>query len=58
MPAARKSAAKKPTAQQCTTCKGSGEVAVHVQVGSRRKRTTEHEQTGLCLTCLGSGEKE
>ncbi|GAA2087895.1 hypothetical protein GCM10009801_51180 [Streptomyces albiaxialis] len=52
MAAKRKTAAKKP----CGPCKGTGEASVRVVVGARRKRTTEHQQTGMCLNCLGTGE--
>ncbi|NGO72556.1 hypothetical protein [Streptomyces boncukensis] len=51
-PASGKSAA----AAKCPTCKGSGETSVRVVVGSRRKHTTDDHQSGLCLTCMGSGE--
>ncbi|WP_197351385.1 hypothetical protein [Streptomyces bathyalis] len=50
MPATRKPKAP----QKCATCKGSGEVSKTVRVG--RKRRTVGQQTGLCLTCFGSGE--
>ncbi|MFE6807997.1 hypothetical protein ACFVEN_41090 [Streptomyces sp. NPDC057681] len=52
--AARKPSARKPTAKKCPACKGSGEVAVSVRVG--RKRRVAGQQTGLCLGCLGTGE--
>ncbi|MFG2458010.1 hypothetical protein ACGFWE_13205 [Streptomyces sp. NPDC048523] len=39
---------------KCPTCKGSGEVSRTVLVG--RKRRSVGKQTGICLTCLGSGE--
>ncbi|WP_197352138.1 hypothetical protein [Streptomyces bathyalis] len=53
MPATRKpTRAKAP--EKCDTCKGTGEVSKTVRVG-RRQRTVG-QQTGLCLTCLGSGE--
>jgi DnaJ-class molecular chaperone len=39
---------------KCPTCKGSGEVSRTVRVG--RKHRTVGRQTGICLTCLGSGE--
>lgn len=39
---------------KCPTCKGSGEVSRTVHVG--RKRRPAGQQTGICLTCLGSGE--
>ncbi|MEV1026968.1 hypothetical protein [Streptomyces sp. NPDC050264] len=41
-------------AAACRTCKGSGEVSVPVRVG--RKHRVAGQQTGMCLTCLGSGE--
>lgn len=47
-------AAAEPEPAKCPTCKGSGEVSRTVRVG--RKRRTVGRQTGLCLTCLGSGE--
>ncbi|RAJ88885.1 hypothetical protein K377_02349 [Streptomyces sp. PsTaAH-137] len=49
-------AAKKAPAPAapCPTCKGSGEVSVPVRVG--RKRRSVGSQTGMCLTCFGSGE--
>lgn len=40
--------------KKCGTCQGSGEVSKTVRVG--RKRRAVGQQTGLCLTCLGSGE--
>ncbi|WP_198535610.1 hypothetical protein [Streptomyces caatingaensis] len=43
-----------PEPPKCPTCKGTGEVSRTVRVG--RKRRTVGQQTGLCLTCLGSGE--
>ncbi|MFG2462457.1 hypothetical protein ACGFWE_36085 [Streptomyces sp. NPDC048523] len=39
---------------KCPTCKGSGEISRAVHVG--RKRRPVGQQTGICLTCLGSGE--
>ncbi len=48
----RKATTPEPT--QCPTCKGTGEVSRTVRVG--RDRRTVGRQTGLCLTCLGSGE--
>ncbi|MGQ4382866.1 hypothetical protein [Streptomyces sp. SAS_270] len=53
-PAARKPAVRKPRAKQCPACKGTGEVAVTVRVG--RKRRLVGQQTGLCLGCFGTGE--
>ncbi|WP_428953069.1 hypothetical protein [Streptomyces sp. cg35] len=43
-----------PAPAACPVCKGSGEVSVTVRVG--RKRRVAGQQTGMCLTCLGSGE--
>ena len=41
-------------AEKCATCKGSGEISKTVRVG--RKHRAVGQQTGLCLTCFGSGE--
>ncbi|MEU8527890.1 hypothetical protein AB0C77_20210 [Streptomyces sp. NPDC048629] len=38
----------------CPACEGSGEVPRAVRVG--RKRHVVGEQSGICLTCLGTGE--
>ncbi|WOX23354.1 hypothetical protein [Streptomyces solicathayae] len=38
----------------CPSCEGRGEVSHTVRVG--RKRRVVGEQSGLCLTCLGTGE--
>ncbi|MFK8908898.1 hypothetical protein [Streptomyces sp. YS-3] len=38
---------------KCPACKGSGEVSRSVRVGRRHR--VVGQQTGLCLTCLGSG---
>ncbi|WNC01869.1 hypothetical protein Q2K21_29520 [Streptomyces sp. CGMCC 4.7035] len=43
-----------PQPTPCETCKGAGEVSRTVRVG--RKHRVVGQQTGLCLTCLGSGE--
>jgi DnaJ-class molecular chaperone len=54
---ARKSSAKKSTPVipvQCKPCKGTGEVSRTVYVG--RKRRPAGEQTGMCLSCFGTGE--
>ncbi|WP_425833034.1 hypothetical protein [Streptomyces fractus] len=40
---------------KCPACKGSGEVSVSVRVG-RKREIPDAQQTGLCLTCLGSGD--
>ena len=55
MPATRRKKAPVPAdaLPKCGTCKGSGEVSVAVRVG--RKRRVVGKQTGMCLTCLGSG---
>lgn len=51
-PAAR----KKAEPPECSTCKGTGEVATAVRVG--RKRRTVGQQNGLCLRCFGSGHAD
>ncbi|MFE4328077.1 hypothetical protein ACFRQM_01155 [Streptomyces sp. NPDC056831] len=38
---------------ECQPCGGTGNVAVTVRVG--RKRRPVGQQDGLCLACLGSG---
>ncbi|MEU9745258.1 hypothetical protein [Streptomyces niveus] len=48
---ARKTTPPKPPS--CTPCKGSGQVAVTVRVGRRRRPVGE--QDGICLTCFGTG---
>ncbi|MGP4049661.1 hypothetical protein [Streptomyces sp. 2A115] len=48
----RKPAAAKPA--PCGPCNGTGEVARTVRVG--RKQRVVGQQSGLCLTCLGTGE--
>ncbi|WP_406381175.1 hypothetical protein [Streptomyces sp. NBC_01618] len=48
--------AKAPVPAQpakCEPCGGTGNVAVTVRVG--RKRRPVGQQDGLCLACLGSG---
>ncbi|WP_328581428.1 hypothetical protein [Streptomyces sp. NBC_00370] len=37
----------------CPVCKGSGQVAVTVRVGRRRRPVGQ--QDGFCLNCFGSG---
>ncbi|MFE4775259.1 hypothetical protein [Streptomyces sp. NPDC056713] len=54
MAAKKKSPPRPPAAKRCEPCKGTGEVAVSVQVG--RKRRVVGQQNGLCLTCFGTGE--
>jgi DnaJ-class molecular chaperone len=49
-----KKTSRAPKPKKCGPCNGSGEVATTVRVG--RKRRAVGQQTGLCLTCLGSGE--
>ncbi len=46
----------KPRPTSCPTCKGTGEVSRTVRVG--RKRRAVGEQSGICLTCLGSGQAD
>ncbi|MER5948263.1 hypothetical protein ABT127_19625 [Streptomyces sp. NPDC001904] len=49
-----KKPAPAPPSTACPTCKGSGEVSRDIQVG--REHRVVGQQSGLCLTCLGSGE--
>ncbi|MEW2293166.1 hypothetical protein ABZ719_10735 [Streptomyces sp. NPDC006743] len=57
MPAAKKpTARRKPRPKPCPDCKGTGEITETVRVGARKGRATDDRQTGLCLTCWGSGE--
>ncbi len=46
----------KPRPKPCPTCNGTGEVSRTVRVG--RKRRAVGEQSGICLTCLGSGQAD
>ncbi|MET9421384.1 hypothetical protein ABZY06_11720 [Streptomyces sp. NPDC006540] len=49
-------ATRKPRPKKCPDCKGAGETAESVRVGSARKsRETTDRQAALCLTCFGSG---
>ncbi|MFC5801317.1 hypothetical protein [Streptomyces formicae] len=49
-------ATRKPRPKKCPDCKGVGEIAETVRVGSARKlRETTDRQAALCLTCFGSG---
>ncbi|MGW3625468.1 hypothetical protein [Streptomyces sp. NPDC000880] len=49
-------ATRKPRAKKCPDCKGVGEIAETVRVGSARKlRETRDRQAALCLTCFGTG---
>ncbi|MFJ5294030.1 hypothetical protein [Streptomyces sp. NPDC088348] len=52
---AKKTTPARRRAKKCATCKGTGEVAVSVRVG-RTRRSIDATQTGLCLSCLGTGE--
>ncbi|WP_030934676.1 hypothetical protein [Streptomyces sp. NRRL S-646] len=54
--ARRKTAPAKPEPAKCPDCDGYGEITEAVKVGARKGRLTDHRQTGLCLTCLGTGE--
>ncbi|MFJ9869822.1 hypothetical protein [Streptomyces sp. NPDC101165] len=60
VPAAKKPAARRKTAPpkpaKCQNCDGTGEVTEAVKVGTRKGRATDDRQTGLCLTCWGTGE--
>jgi hypothetical protein len=49
----RRTATPKP--KPCPDCDGHGEITEAVKVGARKTRITGHRQTGLCLTCLGTG---
>jgi hypothetical protein len=53
-PATRRKPAK-PEPAKCPDCDGNGEITEAVKVGARKGRLTDHRQTGLCLTCLGTG---
>lgn len=47
---------RKPRLKPCPDCNGTGEITETVRVGARKGRATDDRQTGLCLTCWGSGE--
>ncbi|MFG2774512.1 hypothetical protein [Streptomyces sp. NPDC048350] len=47
---------RKPAPKKCPDCKGTGETAETVQVGSRKRRDTAHRQAALCLSCFGTGD--
>ncbi|MFB7373183.1 hypothetical protein ACFC0D_25425 [Streptomyces sp. NPDC056222] len=47
---------KKPAAKKCPDSKGDGETTETVQVGTRKRRDTDHRQAALCLSCFGTGE--
>ncbi|MFI6566810.1 hypothetical protein [Streptomyces sp. NPDC050534] len=51
----RKTAPPKPEPVKCPDCDGYGEITEAVKVGARKGRITGHRQTGLCLSCLGTG---
>ncbi|NWF31219.1 hypothetical protein HW130_34165 [Streptomyces sp. PKU-EA00015] len=54
--ATRKTTARTPRPKKCPDCKGAGEIAETVRVGSARKlRETRDRQAALCLPCFGSG---
>ncbi|MCX3058880.1 hypothetical protein [Streptomyces beihaiensis] len=55
-PTRRKTAPAKPEPAKCPACDGTGEASRAVRVGARKGRLTDHQQTGLCLTCWGTGE--
>lgn len=42
-----------PVEPSCSVCDGTGEVSRPVRVGRRRR--VVGEQTGMCLTCFGTG---
>ncbi|WP_406344531.1 hypothetical protein [Streptomyces sp. NBC_00648] len=52
--AARKVTARTPKPKPCRVCKGTGEVAISVRVG--RKRRVVGQQNGYCLNCFGTGD--
>ncbi|WP_405676830.1 hypothetical protein OG292_19525 [Streptomyces sp. NBC_01511] len=52
--AAKKTAPATPP--PCEPCEGSGQVAITVRVG--RKRRPVGQQDGICLTCLGTGQAD
>ncbi|MFH8793981.1 hypothetical protein [Streptomyces sp. NPDC017941] len=54
-PRVRKTTKPRP-APTCPDCDGKGETTEAVRVGSRKSRVTEHRQTAMCLSCLGTGE--
>ncbi|MFF9409057.1 hypothetical protein ACF1B0_26565 [Streptomyces anandii] len=54
-PAPRRRTAK-PQPRPCPDCQGNGEITEAVRVGTRKGRTTDDRQAGLCLTCWGTGE--
>ncbi|MFJ9728570.1 hypothetical protein ACIRP3_38090 [Streptomyces sp. NPDC101209] len=52
----RKTAPPKPQPVKCPDCDGQGEITEAVKVGTRKGRLTDDHQTGLCLSCLGTGQ--
>jgi DnaJ-class molecular chaperone len=60
VPAAKKAPARRkttpPKPAKCPDCDGNGEITEAVKVGTRKGRITDDHQTGLCLTCWGTGE--
>ncbi|MFF3592137.1 hypothetical protein ACFYYI_34090 [Streptomyces sp. NPDC002387] len=54
-PATRRKTTK-PVPAKCPDCDGNGEITQAVRVGARTGRLTDDHQTGLCLTCWGTGE--
>ncbi|MER7956856.1 hypothetical protein [Streptomyces sp. NPDC096030] len=46
---------RKLASKKCLDCKGTGETAETVQVGTRKRRDTAHRQAALCLSCFGTG---
>lgn len=52
----RKTVPAKPEPVKCPDCDGHGEITEAVKVGTRKGRLTDDHQTGLCLTCLGTGQ--
>ncbi|MCL8017679.1 hypothetical protein [Streptomyces sp. AS02] len=60
MTAAKKPATRRkpapPEPAKCPDCDGQGEITEAVKVGVRKGRITDDRQSGLCLTCWGTGE--
>ncbi|KOU30888.1 hypothetical protein ADK52_03840 [Streptomyces sp. WM6372] len=53
-PRRRRSPKPAPVPPSCGTCDGTGETTTAVRVG-RKHREIGATQTGLCLSCLGTG---
>ncbi|WP_434975438.1 hypothetical protein [Streptomyces mesophilus] len=51
--ASKKPRTDPPAPAKCKPCKGTGEVSRTVRVG--RKHRPVGEQTGMCLSCFGTG---